>query len=101
MTRFRSLALALAVAGLLPAGAALASSDEHHESRGAPDGPTPSTAPVTLAAAVSAVEGAGYSGVGKVEWEHGSWQVRARDSQGRLVELRVDAAKGTVTPSDR
>ena len=59
---------------------------------------TPANAPYGAPAAISAVYNAGYTAVRELEWEHGAWEVKALDANGRRVELRVDATTGAVTP---
>jgi capsular polysaccharide biosynthesis protein len=101
MTRFRPIAaLALALAAAAPLGTALASPDRDRADRAA-TAVTPANAPFNAPAAISAVYGAGYTAVSEVEWERGSWQVKAADAQGRSVELRVDATTGAVAPRGR
>lgn len=102
MIRFRpAAALALALIGVAPFGAAMASPDMGRESRRNTERPTPANAVYDAAAAISAVHGAGYTAVSDLEWEHGGWQVKAADGGGRHVELRVDAATGAVSRGGR
>lgn len=96
MSRFRpAAALALALAAV-PAGIALAAPDSARDNR--PAAVTPANAPYGAPAAISAVYNAGYTAVRELEWEHGAWEVKALDANGRRVELRVDATTGAVTP---
>ena len=102
MTRFRPVAaLALALAVAAPLGAAQAASDDNRTDRRAAEAVTPATARVDAAAAIAAVLGAGYTAISELEWERGTWEVKAVDAQGRRVELRVDATTGAVTPRGR
>lgn len=102
MTRFRPVAaLALALAVAAPLGTALAASDDNRSDRRAAEAVTPGTARFDAPAAIAAVLGAGYTAVSELEWERGSWQVKAADAQGRRVELRVDATTGAVAPRGR
>lgn len=39
---------------------------------------------------------AGYTPVGEVELDDGAWEIEARDRDGRLVEVHVDAASGEI-----
>ncbi len=54
-------------------------------------------APVDAAAAIGKAREAGYGPVTKAEWEKGAWRLRATDSSGRPVRLRVDGWTGQVT----
>lgn len=53
---------------------------------------------VDAQAAIAAVRGAGYDGIRKLEWERGFWEARARDAQGRSVQVCVDGTSAAVTP---
>lgn len=58
-------------------------------------------APVNAAAALAAAQAAGLGTIRSVEWEHGAWQVKAIGSDGRRVEVYVDAQTGAITPRRR
>ncbi len=59
------------------------------------------TAPIGAAAAIATAEAAGFAQVTAVEWEHGGWQLRAQDAQGRRVRLAVDGWSGQVSARPR
>lgn len=59
------------------------------------------TPAMSASQAITAVEAAGYRTVAKLEWEHGVWQVRALDAEGRRVTLRVDERSGEVRRDER
>ncbi|MGE0420337.1 MAG: PepSY domain-containing protein [Acetobacteraceae bacterium] len=94
--------LVLGIAAALPLSAAMASPDAPHQDRPSAerhdDGARSlASARIDAAGAISAVRSAGYDAVRDVEWEHGTWEVKARSAEGRTVKLRVDATTGAVT----
>ncbi|MCA3281587.1 MAG: PepSY domain-containing protein [Roseomonas sp.] len=102
MNRFCSAAaLALTLTAAAPLSAALASADGNRPDRRAVESVTPGEARFDAPAAIAAVLGAGYSAVSELEWERGGWKAKAKDPQGRRVELRVDATTGAVAPRNR
>lgn len=58
-------------------------------------------AAIDAGAAFAAVRAAGYGAVRDLEWEHGAWEVKAIDAEGRPTKLRVDAGSGAVSRRDR
>jgi uncharacterized membrane protein YkoI len=43
---------------------------------------------------LSMLKGQGYTDVSDIEREHGRYEVKAKDKEGRAVELKLDAATG-------
>lgn len=104
MTRFRTAAaLALALAAVVPLGAASAAPDTAptRTDRRAGRAITPLNARIDAPAAISAIYGAGYSAVSELDWERGGWEAKAVDSAGRHVKLYIDPASGAITARDR
>jgi hypothetical protein len=58
-------------------------------------------APVNAAAALAAAQTAGLGTVRSIEWEHGTWKVKAIGTDGRRAKMYVDAQTGVVTPRNR
>ena len=98
MSRFHPAAALVLALAAVPAGIAMAAPDSARDNRPAAAAVTPANAPYGAPAAISAVYNAGYAAVRELEWEHGAWEVKALDANGRRVELRVDATTGAVTP---
>ncbi|MBR0679807.1 PepSY domain-containing protein [Roseomonas eburnea] len=97
--RFRpAAALALALAAATPFVPAMASD---RDDRRTEENRAVTAARVDAAAAVAAVRAAGYGPVRELDWEHGQWEVKASDAEGRRVALRVDATTGAVTRRSR
>jgi uncharacterized membrane protein YkoI len=98
----RSLALALGLIAAIPAGAALASSDQGgRENRSGRESRMPANIAINAAAAISAVQAAGYTAITELDWERGAWEVKASDPQGQRARLRVDATTGAVSRRER
>lgn len=89
----RPAALALTLAAALPVTAALASD---RQDRRAEESRAIAAAQVDAAAAIAAVRAAGYGPVSELEWDHGRWEVKATNTEGRRVELHVDTTSGAV-----
>ena len=91
-------ALALALAAAMPFAPAKASD---RDSRRAEENRAVAGARVDAAAAIAAVRAAGYGPVRALDWEHGRWEVKSTDAEGRRVELYVDATTGAVVRGSR
>jgi len=63
------------------------------------DQPAPND--LTLDQAKDVVEDAGYTNVTSAEFDDGKWEVEARDTEGRKVDVTVDASTGKVIKIDR
>ena len=87
-------ALAIAIAAATPFAAAHASD---RDSRRAEETRAVAAARVDATAAIAAVRAAGYGPVQELDWDHGRWEVKSTDTDGRRVELYVDATSGAVT----
>jgi hypothetical protein len=62
-----------------------------------PPGPRPAPGPQMSAPdIIRALEGQGYRDFRKIEAEHGLYEVKAVDGQGRVFKLYVDGATGQV-----
>jgi uncharacterized membrane protein YkoI len=91
---FKKTALA-AVAVLAIAGAAVASDDKPgSSSKGYELGTTKSGPVLSLAEVAKKLEAQGYSNVTEIEFEHGAYEVKARDGKGQRVKLYLDAVTG-------
>lgn len=91
-------ALALALAAAMPFAPAEASD---RDTRRTEENRAVADARVDAAAAIAAIRAAGYGPVRDLEWDHGRWEVKTTDAEGRRVELYVDAATGAVTRRGR
>lgn len=91
-------ALALALAAAMPFAPAEAS---ERDTRRTEENRAVAAARVDAAAAIAAVRAAGYGPVRELDWEHGRWEVKSTDAEGRRVELYVDATSGAVTRGSR
>lgn len=91
-------ALALAFAAALPLMPAQASD---RDGRRAEESRAVAAARVDAAAAIAAVRAAGYGPVSELEWDHGRWEVKTTNAEGRGVEVHVDATTGAVTVRGR
>jgi hypothetical protein len=85
------------------AGAALASG-ERYDSRGAGEAAAERTrlggaAGMDLEEAIAKLQGAGYRDIREVEREPGGWAVKARDADGRRVEVHIGARTGELERS--
>jgi len=58
-------------------------------------------ADIGVEGAIAAVTGAGYSDLREVEREGRDYEVKARDADGRLWELYVDAGTGEIVDRER
>ncbi|MEQ8967792.1 MAG: PepSY domain-containing protein [Azospirillaceae bacterium] len=58
-------------------------------------------ADIGVEGAIAAVTGAGYSDIREVEREGRDYEVKARDADGRLWELYVDAGTGEILDRER
>lgn len=47
-----------------------------------------------------AIAAQGYTDIGDIEFDDGMWEAEARRSDGRRIDLRVDARSGAVYPED-
>lgn len=91
-------ALALALAAAMPFAPAQASD---RDTRRTEENRAVAAARVDAAAAIAAVRAAGYGPVSELDWEHGRWEVKATDAEGRRVGLYVDASTGAVARRGR
>lgn len=104
MMKFRpATALALALAVTMPLASAVASPDgrDGRETRRIEENRAVAAARVDAAAAIAAVRAAGYGPVREIEWDHGRWEVKTTDAEGRRMTVYVDAASGALTPRNR
>ena len=93
-----AVALTLALAAAMPFAPAQASD---RDSRRTEENRAVADARVDAAAAIAAVRAAGYGPVRDLEWDHGRWEVKATDADGRRVDLYVDATTGAVARRGR
>ena len=61
----------------------------------------PAGAELTIRDIYDRVEAAGYREIRKIEWEHGRYEVKARDAQDQRVKLYVDGSSGEVEPKGK
>lgn len=52
---------------------------------------------ITIQEALSTAEKAGYTGIRKIELEHGKWEVKGRNTQGKKYEIKINAMTGALT----
>lgn len=81
-----------AVSGVTPASAQPKSPPTVPADRPAPEG----SSRLSICEIVSRVEAQGYRDIGEIERESGNYEVEAKDSQGRSVELKVNDQTGKV-----
>ncbi|HHF7367626.1 TPA: PepSY domain-containing protein [Legionella bozemanae] len=55
---------------------------------------------VSIQQALSTAEQAGYTNIRKIEFEHGQWEVKGQDAQGKKFEIKIDATTGTLSKED-
>lgn len=55
---------------------------------------------VSIQQALSAAEKAGYTNIRKIEFEHGQWEVKGRDAQGKKFEVKINATTGKLSKED-
>ena len=59
------------------------------------------TAPaIPMEQVLAQLKAEGYSEINEIEREHGKYEVKARNRDGRTIELYLDAATGKVLESD-
>lgn len=56
---------------------------------------------VSIQQALSAAEKAGYTNIRKIELEHGQWEVKGRNAQGKKFKLTIDATTGALSKQDK
>ncbi|VEB37750.1 Uncharacterized conserved protein [Legionella sainthelensi] len=55
---------------------------------------------VSIQQALSAAEKAGYTNIRKIEFEHGKWEVKGKDAQGKKFKIKIDATTGNLSKKD-
>ncbi|KTD01344.1 PepSY domain-containing protein [Fluoribacter gormanii] len=55
---------------------------------------------ISIQQALSTAEKAGYTNIRKIEFEHGQWEVKGRDAQGKKFKIKIDATTGTLSKKD-
>lgn len=58
--------------------------------------PKESNKQITMLDAVKKVETEGYHNISKIKSEHGNYEIKALDKDGKKVELKVDASTGKI-----
>jgi len=99
----KSIAAALIAGGLTAAGAAAAENGGAVQTDGTRTDMQQQRqvrSQLTMREVIDRVERAGYSHVREIERENGGWEVRARDANGRQVELYVDGRDGNMRLDD-
>lgn len=61
----------------------------------------PGSTDISMEDAREAVEDAGYTRISGMEFDDGAWEVEAHDSEGRAVDVKVDATTGEIIKIDR
>lgn len=56
---------------------------------------------VSIQQALSAAEKAGYTNIRKIELEHGRWEVKGQDAQGKKFEVKINATTGALSKEDK
>lgn len=52
---------------------------------------------ISIQQALSTAEKAGYTNIRKIELEHGQWEVKGRDAQGKKFKVTINATTGTIS----
>lgn len=52
---------------------------------------------VSIQQALSTAEKAGYTNIRKIEFEHGQWEVKGRDANGKKFKVKIDATTGVLS----
>lgn len=90
------------ITGLAIAGAAIAADNKPGHSGSAYDADAmKQEQALPLSEIARTLEAKGYSNVTKIEFEHGAYEVKARDDKGQRVKLYLDAATGEPIKSKR
>lgn len=55
---------------------------------------------ITIHEALSVVEKAGYANICEIELEHGVWEVKGRDAEGKKFKVEVDAMTGEMVKKE-
>ncbi len=55
---------------------------------------------INIQQALSAAEKAGYTNIRKIELEHGQWEVKGRDTQGKKFEVKINATTGSLSKDE-
>lgn len=63
------------------------------------DRPAPND--ISMDEARQIVQNEGYTDVTQIEYDDGQWEIEARDSNGREVDIDIDAASGEIRWVDR
>ena len=104
-TRYATIAALALAAGL--AGIAYAGSDKDKDVDGRPGSTAAATTagasspPLAMDEVLARLRTAGYSDFREIEREHGRYEVKGSDADGRRVELYVDARTGEVVKEER
>lgn len=95
----------IAIRFLLPAAtaAALTLGIAQAQTQAPAQAPTAATAPaatqLTIRDIYDRLEAAGYRDIRQIEWEHDRYEVKASNTQGQRVKLKVNASTGAVESS--
>lgn len=85
--------VALAVGSALALGAAYAQTDTPAQATAAT---SPASPQLSIRDIYDRVEAAGYRDMREIEYEHGRYEVEARNAQGQRVKLEVNATTGAI-----
>ncbi|KTD40545.1 PepSY domain-containing protein [Legionella parisiensis] len=55
---------------------------------------------VSIQQALSVAEKAGYTNIREIELEHGQWEVKGRNAQGKKFKIKIDATTGAISKKD-
>ncbi len=55
---------------------------------------------ISIQQALSTAEKAGYTHIRKIELEHGLWEVKGRDAQGKKFEIKINATTGAFSKDE-
>jgi uncharacterized membrane protein YkoI len=52
---------------------------------------------ITIHQALSTAEKAGYTNIREIEYEHGKWEVKGLNAQGKKFKIEIDATTGALS----
>ncbi|KTD32810.1 hypothetical protein Lnau_2458 [Legionella nautarum] len=52
---------------------------------------------ITIQQALSTAEKAGYTNIRKIEYEHGKWEVKGLNADGKKFKIEINATTGAIS----
>ena len=56
---------------------------------------------ISIQQALSTAEKAGCTNIRKVEFEHGQWEVKGQNANGKKVKVKIDATTGALSNKEK